>query len=264
MSTTSTVVSLDGPAPHVARLLINRPDQRNAIDYEVRETLYGLLGEVQADAQIRAVVIGGTGGFLSAGGDTASMVGLDQAQARERMSHIHRLCRRLLGLPLPVVTAVEGMGVGAGVGLALLGDLIVAGPGTRFYFPFLKLGLVPDWASLLTLPRRIGPGRALRLLAHSASLAGVEAHGLGLVDVLAANDGAVMAAAVAEAAALAQLPREAYTRMKRMLQPTAEEFERVLRSEEDAQAALLPGPAFREGYAAMRGKRAADFIGTGA
>ena len=69
---------------------------------------------------------------------------------------------------------------------------------------------------------------------------------------------------VAEAAALAQLPREAYARMKRMLQPTAEEFDRVLQSEEDAQAALLQGPAFREGYAAMRDKRAADFIGSGA
>jgi 2-(1,2-epoxy-1,2-dihydrophenyl)acetyl-CoA isomerase len=259
----NAVVSLDHPAPHVARLLINRPDKRNAIDYEVREALYELLGEVQADTQIRALVIGGAGGFLSSGGDTPSMVGLNEAQARERMRHIHRLCRRLLGLPLSVVTAVEGMGVGAGVGLALLGDLIVAGPGTKFYFPFLKLGLVPDWASLLTLPRRIGPGRAQRLLAHSASVAGAEAQVLGLVDVLAADDGAVMATAVAEAAVLAQLPREAYARMKRMLQPTEEEFESVFRSEEDAQAALLQGSAFREGYAAMRDKRAADFIGSG-
>ena len=260
----NAVVTLDRPAPHVARLLINRPDKRNAIDHEVRETLHGLLGEVEADAQVRAVVIGGAGGFLSAGGDTPSMVGLDEAGARERMRHIHRLCRRLVALPLPVVTAVEGMGVGAGVGLALLGDLIVAGPGTKFYFPFFKLGLVPDWASLLTLPRRIGHARAQQLLARSGSLTGAQAQELGLVDVLAAEDGAVMAAAVAEAAALAQLPREAYARMKRMLQPTAEEFDRVLQSEEDAQAALLQGPAFREGYAAMRDKRAADFIGSGA
>jgi len=260
----NAVVTLDRPALHVARLLINRPDKRNAIDYEVRETLYGLLGEVEADSQVRALVIGGAGGFLSAGGDTSSMVGLDEVQARERMRHIHRLCRRLLGLPLPVVTAVEGMGVGAGVGLALLGDLIVAGPGTKFYFPFLKLGLVPDWASLLTLPRRIGHARAHGLLAHSAGITGTEAREIGLVDVLAADDGAVMASAVTEAVALAQLPREAYARMKRMLQPAAGEFDRVFQSEEDAQAALLQSPGFREGYAAMRDKRAADFVGSGA
>lgn len=257
-------VILDQPAPHVARLLINRPDKRNAIDHAVREALYTQLGELEADAQVRAVVIGGAGGFLSAGGDTPSMVGLDEAGARERMRHIHRLCRRLADLPLPLVTAVEGMGVGAGVGLALLGDVIVAGPGTKFYFPFLKLGLVPDWASLLTLPRRIGSARARRLLAYSASLAGAEACELGLVDVLATDDATIMATAVAEAVALAQLPREAWTRMKRMLQPTVEAFERVLRSEEDAQAALLQGPGFREGYAAMREKRVTDFTGSGA
>ncbi|MDI3258154.1 MAG: enoyl-CoA hydratase-related protein [Sinobacteraceae bacterium] len=258
------MVILDRPAPYVARLLINRPDKRNAIDYAVRETLYNLLDEVKTDARVRAVVLGGAGGFLSAGGDTPSMVGLDEVGARERMRHIHRLCRSLLALPLPVVTAVEGMGVGAGVGLALLGDVIVAGPGTKFYFPFFKLGLVPDWASLLTLPRRIGHARAQHLLAHSGSLTGAEAHELGLVDVLAADDSVVMADAVAEAAALAQLPREAYAWMKRMLQPTQEEFDRVLKSEEDAQTVLLQSPGFREGYAAMRDKRTADFVGCGA
>jgi 2-(1,2-epoxy-1,2-dihydrophenyl)acetyl-CoA isomerase len=255
----SAVVTLDRPAPHVARLLINRPDKRNAIDHEVRETLYGLLGSLQADTQIRALVIGGAGGFFSAGGDTPSMVGLTEAQARERMRHIHRLCRAVLGLCLPVVTAIEGMGVGAGVGLALLGDVIVVGPGTKIYFPFLKLGLIPDWGSLLTLPRRIGATAAQQLLAASATVDGTQARDLGMADLLMADD-AVMSSAIEHAEELARLPREAYARMKQMLKPAPEEFDRAFKAEEDAQAALLLSEDFREGYAAMREKRAADFV----
>ena len=164
----------------------------------------------------------------------------------------------------PVVAALNGAALGGGLEVALACHARLALSSAVVALPEVKLGLVPDWASLLTLPRRIGHARAQQLLARSGSLTGAQAQELGLVDVLAAEDGAVMAAAVAEAAALAQLPREAYARMKRMLQPTAEEFDRVLQSEEDAQAALLQGPAFREGYAAMRDKRAADFIGSGA
>jgi 2-(1,2-epoxy-1,2-dihydrophenyl)acetyl-CoA isomerase len=255
----SAVVTLDRPAPHLARLLINRPDKRNAIDHEVRETLYGLLGTLQADTQVRALVLGGAGGFFSAGGDTPSMVGLSEAQARERMRHIHRLCRALLGLRLPVVTAIEGMGVGAGVGLALLGDVIVVGPATKIYFPFLKLGLIPDWGSLLTLPRRIGAALAQQLLGESATIDGTQARDIGMADLLA-GDEAVMATAVAKAAELARLPRDAYARMQQLLKPTMEEFDRAFKAEEDAQAVLLLGEDFREGYAAMREKRAADFI----
>ena len=252
-------VLLDEPAPYVSRLLLNRPDKRNAIDYGVREALTQALEALQGKSRFRALVIGGAGGFFSAGGDTPSMVGLTQAQARERMRHIHRLCRAVMGLRIPVVTAIEGMGVGAGIGLALLGDVIVVGPGTKIYFPFLKLGLIPDWGSLLTLPRRVGWPQAQQLLAQSATIDGARACAIGLADELAA-DSAVMQAAIDKAVELAQLPQGAFADMKRLLKPAPAEFAQALQAEEDAQAELLQGADFVEGYAAMREKRKADFV----
>ena len=252
-------ILLDEPAPYVARVLINRPDKRNAIDHGVREALIDMAESLQGNRRARALVIGGQGGFFSAGGDTPSMVGLNEAEARERMRHIHRLCKALLGLRIPVVTAIEGMGVGAGIGLALLGDVIVVGPSTRIYFPFLKLGLIPDWGSLLTLPRRIGWPLTQQLLAQSATIDGSRARDIGLADVLAPDDG-VMQAALDKAIELSQLPQGAFADMKRLLMPSWTEFGVTLQAEEDAQARLLLGDDFIEGYAAMRDKRRADFV----
>lgn len=258
---TSQTILLDEPAPHVARVLLNRPDKRNAIDHAVREALTGVVESLQSNRRIRALVIGGAGGFFSAGGDTPSMVGLNEAQARERMRHIHRLCKALLALGIPVVTAIEGMGVGAGVGLALLGDVIVVGPTTKIYFPFLKLGLIPDWGSLLTLPHRIGWPLAQQLLAQSATVDGTRARDIGLADLLVADD-AVMHAALDKAEELSQLPHGAFADMKRLLKPSPAEFSVALQAEEDAQAKLLLGEDFVEGYSAMQEKRRANFVRT--
>lgn len=253
-----SVVLLDRPAPHVARLLINRPDKRNAIDHAVREQLTQHLLALRADDSVRALVFGGVGGVFSAGGDVPSMRGLNEDQARARMQHIHVLCRLVAGLPLPVVSAMEGYAAGAVVGLALLGDHIVGGPGTRVLFPFLRLGLTPDWGQLLTLPRRVGIGPARRLLTSGQALGGDEAHRLGLLDTLV-PDAEVMDAAVGQAAALARLPREAYARMKQRLNEPAPTLGAELVREQADQVVCLLGEDFEEGYAAFAAKREPDF-----
>lgn len=253
-----SVVLLDRPAPHVARLLINRPDKRNAIDHAVREQLTQHLLALRADDSVRALVFGGVGGVFSAGGDVPSMRGLNEDQARARMQHIHVLCRLVAGLPLPVVSAMEGYAAGAVVGLALLGDHIVGGPGTRVLFPFLRLGLAPDWGQLLTLPRRVGIGPARRLLTSGQALGGEEAQRLGLLDTLV-PDAEVMDAAVRQAAALARLPQEAYARMKQRLNEPAPTLGAELAQEEADQVVCLLGEDFEEGYAAFAAKREPDF-----
>jgi 2-(1,2-epoxy-1,2-dihydrophenyl)acetyl-CoA isomerase len=243
----------------VARLLINRPDKRNAIDHDVRQALVEAIDALAGDGSVRALVFGGSAGTFSAGGDVPSMVGLDEAGARARMVHIAGLCRRVASLPIPVVSAVEGFGAGAAVGLALLGDHIVVGPGTRILFPFLKLGLVPDWGQLLTLPRRVGIGTARRILTAGAPVPGDEALRIGLADALV-PDAEVMAQAVAHAGQLALLPQGAFGRMKRRLNEPSASLDDELAREADDQAQGLTSREFREGYAAFRDKRPADFI----
>lgn len=253
------VVLLDHPAEHVARLRINRPDKRNAIDLDVRQGLLDHLGRLLADGRTRALVLGGVGGVFSAGGDVPSMVGLDEAGARQRMRHVHRLCRVVAAAPIPVVSAIEGVAAGAAVGLALLGDRIVIGRTARVLFPFLKLGLVPDWGQALTLPRRVGLPTARRLLTDGQPVMGEEALRIGLADVLV-DDVGVMDEAVRLAAALAQLPGEAFARLKRRLEQPSDALDDELAREEADQAACLTGDDFKEGYDAFRNKRAADFI----
>lgn len=256
---TDLVVLLDEPLPYVARLRINRPDKRNAIDYDVREQMTQHLRSLLADTRCRALVFGGVDGVFSAGGDVHSMVGLSDAQARERMRHIHVLCGLVAGARIPVVSAMQGIAAGAVVGLALLGDQIVAGPGTRVLFPFMKLGLAPDWGQLLTLPRRVGLGAARRILTSGQAVTGEEAHRMGLADTLV-PDADVMQTAVQTAAALALLPQEAFGRMKQRLNDSAPTLQAELAREEDDQAVCLTGPDFLEGYDAFRNKRTADFI----
>jgi 2-(1,2-epoxy-1,2-dihydrophenyl)acetyl-CoA isomerase len=172
------------------------------------------------------------------------------------MQHIATLCRLVGRLACPVVTAMEGVCAGACVGLALLGDYIVAGDGSRILFPFMQLGLVPDWGMLRTLPARVGGGAARRLLWSAAAVSGGEAARLELADEVVADD-AVMATAVARAAALAELPRAAFACMKARLASPSASLEEELAREEDDQARLLVGADFREGYAAFVAKRAA-------
>ena len=250
------VVLLDRPAPHVARLMINRPDKRNAIDLAVRQGLTEALLALQGDATVRALVFGGVGGVFSAGGDLPSMAGLDEAGAR--MQQGQRLCALVANVGRPVGSAVEGFAAGAAVGLALLGDHIVVGPGTKMLFPFLSLGLAPDWGQMLTLPRRIGVPAARRILTAGVPVSGDEALRIGLADTLV-PDADVMATAVQRAAAMALLPLQAFARTKHRLDnPSATLAEELAREEADQVVCLL-GDEFREGYDAFAKKRKPDF-----
>lgn len=250
------VVLRDEPRPGVIRLLINRPDKRNAIDFSVREALINQLRDIKNVPHVRALVCGGVGGIFSAGGDVPSMAGLSEEQARARMIHIHQLCLQLAALPIPVVSALEGVGAGAAVGLALLGDHIVVGPGSKLLFPFMKLGLTPDWGTLRTLPARIGLTRARRLLTLGEVVRGEEAVAIGLADEYADD---IMHAAVVQADKMACLPQEAFARMKRRLNEPATDLRAELEKEESDQTTLLLGPNFREGFQAFMQRRDPDF-----
>jgi len=265
-------LAVDSPVPGVLRVLIDRPEKRNAIDHEVREqlaTVFSGLRDANAAAAgrlapYRSVLLGGVGGHFSAGGDLPSMVGLDEDAARSRMRHIAQLCRLVAATRIPIVTAMQGFSAGACVGLALLGDHVVVGPGTKILFPFLRLALVPDWGLLYTLPRRVGYRAARRLLLSGATVSGTEAVTLGLADDCADADtgaDAVMTLALARAAELAALPQAAFACLKRRLTRPSHSFEEELAREEEDQAGLLQGADFREGYAAFAEKRLPDFVG---
>jgi 2-(1,2-epoxy-1,2-dihydrophenyl)acetyl-CoA isomerase len=250
---------IDHPAPHVRRLLINRPEARNAINAVVRDALYAALIAASGDHSVRAVIIGGAGGFFSAGGDLPSMVGIAPEAARARMADGHKIVDLLWMFPKPVIASVERAAAGAGAGIALLADRVVMGSGATLLFPFLRLGLVPDWGLVQTVLRRAGQARSTQIFFDGKPVASEAAIAAGLAD-LAVDDDAVMTRSIEEAERLAALPQQAVARLKFLLRQGSGTDPLNLALEAEAQVACLTGPEFVEGYAAFKEKRPPDFI----
>ncbi|WP_342806304.1 enoyl-CoA hydratase/isomerase family protein [Alteromonas sp. M12] len=253
-----STVLIDYPAPHVARIRINRPEKRNALDHNTRQLLIEGLQTIFSDKNNRALVFGGVEGILSAGGDIGSMANLTEQQARERMRHGRLLSRTFAEAQIPVVTAIEGMGVGNSVGLAMLGDYIVMGDDAFVMFPFLKIGLVPDWGILRSLPRRVGFTFAKRVLMTCEKIPANKAEMTGLVDEVVAKD-SVMETAIEKASQLSKLPIAALGLMKARLNIIASTLDEELASDEETQSKCLLHAEFAEGYDAFVQKRNANF-----
>lgn len=250
-------VAVDTPAPGVARIRIDRPHARNAVDTPTRYALLDALGRAREDEAVRAIVLGGMGGMFCAGGDLPSMVGLNRDEAFARLRHGHEIVTLLWECRKPVVAAVERFAIGAGAGLALTADDVVTSAGTRIGFPFQQLGLVPDWGIAASLRLRAGWSVASRLLRDSAAITGEQAVALGIADHLVAED-AVMAHAIALATTRAAQPAGAFGRLKALMRGEAEAT-LALQAEAEVQAVCITSPEFAEGYAAFREKRAPRF-----
>jgi enoyl-CoA hydratase/carnithine racemase len=244
----------DGP---VTILTLDYPARRNALAVPLRVQLEEALERASADGTTRALVLTGSEGVFSAGGDISGMNIETAYEGRERMRRTHRLVRLMARGNLPIVAAVEGWAVGAGLSLALLCDHIVAADDARFMAGFHKIGLMADMGMPATLPARIGTGRARDMLLFHTQHLGPEALKIGLVDTLVAK-GKALETALAKAhtlAAEAPLPI-AYTK-----QWFADELERALAREADFQAALFVTADHKEGREAFLGKRKPSFQG---
>lgn len=252
-------VLIDTPAPHVARVLINRPEAKNAIDHDTRQALIAAVRKALADDSNRALLLGGTEGVFCAGGDLASMRGMTPEQARSRMQNGHELVKLVWNADIPVIAAVEKFAIGAGAGLALLSDYLIVGDTALMSFPFLQFGLVPDWASTQNLVRKSGWGQARRLVLDKARLKGQKLADAGIADLVVA-DSDVMQTAIDKATAYALYPQLAFRLFKARMQAYPESFTAALRAEEDDQTACFLSNEFEEGLTAFQEKRPADFI----
>ena len=256
---TTTAVIVTRPTPHVAQIAINRPEAKNAIDETTRLALIEAIEAALADESVRALLLCGTSGVFCAGGDLASMRGMSEEQARARMQSGHKLVQLLWNADIPVVVAMEKFAIGAGAGLALVADYIIAGETARMNFPFLNLGLVPDWGSTQSLVRKAGWGTARRLVLDRASLKGEQLLNLNLVEQIVEDD-KVMACAVDKAREFSLLPRLALRQFKETMRQSPLAMESALQAEESHQTNCFLSEEFAEGLTALQEKRPADFI----
>jgi len=247
-------------ADGIRRIGLNRADKRNALNPSLRGALIEAFEAASGDETVHAIVIAGNGGHFCAGGDIDSMEGLTPQTGRARMKVNHRMVHVLAETEKPVVVAVSGFAVGAGAGIALLADTVVMGESATIGFPFFRVGLVPDYGILFSLPRRVGAARARQILLYARMLKGQDAYDAGLADELV-DDEQVEARAVQRAQELAAMPPHAFAIAKRQLGLWPTSLEGALEMEAMAQAACFSTSEFAEGRAAFREKRTPNFRG---
>ncbi|HEX8601959.1 MAG TPA: enoyl-CoA hydratase/isomerase family protein [Pseudoduganella sp.] len=242
----------------VAIITLNQPARRNALSAELYCGLEQHISRLQDDPGCRAIVLTG-GRHFCAGGelDGLSSVGLEM---RAAMRVGHRALRAIVAGRIPVIAAVEGAAFGAGLSLAAACDFIVADSQSKFGAVYGKVGLMPDWGALWTLPQRIGLPRARRMAMFAEVIGGAEAHAIGLADFLA-EDGAVLDTALQRAQQLAAAAPGAIAATKACLARAPQSLDALLDWEADTQALLIGSADFAEGSAAFVGKRAPAFLG---
>lgn len=259
----SLVLTEFDTATGIGRLTLNRPEVLNAIDASAARALLAAVRELTMKPGLRVIVVSGAGRAFAAGGDVASFtakgIGSAPQIVHELLDALHPAILALRRHPAPVITAVRGAAAGAGLALALSGDLLVAEEGARFVIAYDRIGASPDCGTSWFLPRRVGRGVAFQMMLTSRNLDAAEALATGLADRVAPAGG--LESTVDELAALvASGPTQAYGRYKALLDGNLDLAEH-LEAERDSFIAGTQTADFAEGVAAFIGKRKPVFSG---
>jgi 2-(1,2-epoxy-1,2-dihydrophenyl)acetyl-CoA isomerase len=244
--------------PGWRRLVLNRPDRLNALDRAMQAALGAALDDAAADRSCRAVVLAGAGRAFSAGQDLDSVRGVtDLGSVLEE--GWNPLIRKLAGLAVPTVAAVNGIAAGAGAALALACDIVLAARSARFLMAFARIGLVPDSGASWLLPRLIGPVRARAVAMLADPVTAEQAETWGMVWKAVADE-ALAAEAAALADRLAVGPTAALVSTRAALAAgAAATLEAQLDCERDLQRLAGAHPDYAEGVAAFVAKRPPRF-----
>jgi enoyl-CoA hydratase/carnithine racemase len=244
----------------VAVLTLSFPARRNAYCLQMREQLRERLEAVMADAEVRAIVITGAAGHFCAGGDISEMKERTLLENRERWNLVTTLIGLIALGPKPVVAAVEGSAMGAGLSLAALSDYVVTARDAKFGAAFVKMGLLPDMGALWSVQQRVGPAKAREILGLARSFDGTEAGRIGLANEVV-EPGQALARAMAAAQEYAALPPVATALLKSALAQGTDSLDAAIRSEVEFQAVAMGSGDHTEAVRAFSEKRSPKFEG---
>jgi enoyl-CoA hydratase len=167
----------------VAWLTLNRPEALNVYNLAMRDDLYEVAGAIQADDEVRVVVIKGAGDkAFCAGADLSEFLTAPSPVIARQVRFTRDVWGRLLGLPQPLICALHGYVLGSGLEIALCCDLRLAADNVRFGLPEVGLGIIPAAGGTQTLPRTIGRARTMEMLLTNRWLDAAEALQMGLVN----------------------------------------------------------------------------------
>ena len=242
-----------------ALVRLNRPKQLNALNAAVMDALCATLEELDADEDIRAIVVTGSDRAFAAGADIGEMS--DATPIEMLLTNRIGQWDRIRRIKKPVIAAVNGWALGGGCELAMALDLIVAGEGAKFGQPEINIGVIPGAGGTQRLARAIGKSKAMRMVLTGDPITARDAEAAGLVaavtqDELVVEDAMALAAAMATKSPIAlRLAKEAVNAAYEMSLTDALAHERRL------FYLLFASEDQKEGMAAFLEKRAPDFKG---
>jgi enoyl-CoA hydratase/carnithine racemase len=243
-------------AAGVTTLEIARPQKKNAITHEMYEAMTAAVLAAENDPQARALLIIGQPEAFTAGNDLEDFM---LRPPRDRNAPVYRFMRALAACEKPVVAAVTGLAVGIGTTLLLHCDLVYLSEDAQLSMPFVRLGLVPEFASSFLLPQLVGRARAAGKLLLGEPMTAREADACGLATaVLPASE--VIAHARRMAERFNALPPAAVRATKRLMcAPWRERASEALDAEADVFLERLASAEAGEAFAAFLAKRKPDF-----
>lgn len=250
----------------LATVTLRRPEARNALTVQMKQDFLAALGEVHGAGGVRAVLLRAEGPAFCVGqdlGEHAEALAADGDSALSTVrEHYNRIVAGIAGFEVPVVVAIAGACVGAGLGFALAGDIRIAADDAKFATAFTGIGLASDSGLARALAHTVGVGRATDLLLRAAPFDAAQAHTWGLVQQIEpAADVDRVAGEVA--ARLAAGPTLAYVRVKNLLRDVmTQDLETALEREATAQEDLAGTADHQGAVRAFLAKERPRFAGT--
>ena len=252
---------------YIVTLTINRPDMRNALgEPGDGQFFFDAVAAINADRNVRCVILTGAGSAFSAGGNIKAMqqregpFGGPAAHIADGYRRgIHQIVKSLWGLEVPAIAAVNGPAIGLGNDVACLCDMRIAAEDARLGATFLKVGLIPGDGGAWLLPRLIGHARASELLFTGKTISAAEALEWGLVSQVVSGDKLIETAQSMAEEVVKQGP-EALRAAKRLLRHGQNVgFETLIEMSANAQALMHVSDDHHEAVSAMLEKRSAEY-----
>jgi len=249
----------------VATLTLNRPKSLNSFTTEMHAEIRQVMADVTENADIRCLLLTGTGRGFCAGQDLGDRSASDDGTPPDLGDSVEKnynpLIRSIMNLPKPVICAVNGIAAGAGSSLALACDIVIAARSASFMQAFCKIGLVPDSGGTFNLPRSVGLARAKGLALLGDKLPAETAEQWGLI-WKCVDDEDLQTEAGKMALHLATQPTRALGLIKKLLnQSASNSLLEQTELEKQAMSELSRSEDFKEGVTAFMEKRPAVFKG---
>lgn len=249
-------------ADGVATITLNRPEVGNAVDLPMARKLADVVNRCANDDAVRCVVLTGAGRMFCVGGDVAAMAAAGEGRSaflHELVGAFHEVSLPLLQMDKPVVTLVNGPAAGAGLSLALSGDMVLAARSASFVAAYAAVGLTADGGLSWLLPRLVGLRKAQQMILMNQPVPADEAERIGLISqVVEDADLLVQGRNAAGKLAASSLP--AYARSRQLLRASFEtDLAQQLDLERTSMAEAAATPECAEGIAAFLERRKPDF-----